>query len=75
MKYILILTVIFKSQIYQGGAGGVSVSMQEFNTLEACENAGAYWKAKGAQNHFGPYFKDEALEQSYVCAPKGKQPN
>jgi len=44
MKYILILTFIFSNDADRAGMGGAAVSQQEYNTLQACEAAGEFWK-------------------------------
>lgn len=40
MTYILILTLAFAESGTRFGTGGAGISMQEFNTVQACEAAG-----------------------------------
>jgi len=73
MKYILILTFIFSNHDFRSGMGGAAVSQQEYNSLQACEAAGEFWKKYHVDSGKLDIRNNtvEMWKASATCVPKG----
>lgn len=72
MTYILILTLAFGNSSTSGssGQGGAGISMQEFNTVQACAAAGELWKKRNNLKKYS--LMNDDIHMDYFCAPKGE---